>query len=224
MFFLLGTISWSIGPDVIFQYKDDLIYYTGCHLTLVFWSMLLALLCNVPIGIILSRPCFSSTSENWMQIFNISNTIPSMAVLALVLPISGIGDKPAILALWLASSLPIVRNTYDGLKQTPLSMKEAAKGIGMKPLQVLFRVELPSAFPVIVGGIRTALVLNVGTAPLSVLVASDSLGGIIYPGILTRNTGQLLVGTVATALVALFLDTILLLCSNFYLSKRGVLR
>jgi len=223
-FLLLWGVYYSIGADVVFQHKSDLIYYTWCHLILVFWSMLLALLCGLTAGIFLSRPYFSNSAENWLQIFNVSNTIPSMAVLALALSIFGIGDKPSILALWLASLLPLVRNTYDGLKEVPLSVKEAAKGIGMTPMQVLFRVELPSALPIIVGGIRTALVLNIGTAPLSVLVGSESLGGLIFTGILINDHALLLLGTVATALLALCLDATVLLCSNFYLNKHGLLR
>ncbi|MFX6040247.1 ABC transporter permease subunit, partial [Acinetobacter baumannii] len=92
-----------------------------------------------------------------------------------------------ILALWLASLLPIVRNTYEGLKNVPAAMKEAARGIGMKPHQILFRVELPNALPIIVGGVRTSLAINVGTAPLSMLIGGESLGGLIFPGIYLNN-------------------------------------
>jgi osmoprotectant transport system permease protein len=147
-----------------------------------------------------------------------------MAVLALALALFGIGDKPAVIALWLAALLPIVRNTYEGLKQVAPSMKEAARGIGMKPLQVLLRVELPNALPIIVGGVRTALAIIVGTAPLSILIGGESLGGLIFPGIYLNNHGQLLLGATATAVLALMLDAIVALGSNAYLSKRGLLR
>ena len=218
------AIGWSIGPAVIHQYQGDLVYYTGRHLVLVGWSMSLALLCGIPAGILLSRPYCARHAEKWMQIFNIGNTIPSMAVLALALALFGIGDKPAIIALWLAALLPIVRNTYEGLKQVSPAMKEAAKGIGMKPLQVLFRVDLPNALPIIVGGVRTALAIIVGTAPLSILIGGESLGGLIFPGIYLNNHGQLLLGATATAVLALMLDAIVSLGSNAYLSKRGLLR
>ncbi len=221
---VVATIAWSIGPAVIHQYQGDLIYYTGRHLILVGWSMALALLCGIPAGILLSRPYFARHAEKWMQIFNIGNTIPSMAVLALALALFGIGDRPAIIALWLAALLPIVRNTYEGLKQVSPSMKEAAKGIGMKPMQVLFRVELPNALPIIVGGVRAALAIIVGTAPLSILIGGESLGGLIFPGIYLNNHGQLLLGATATAVLALMLDAIVSLGSNTYLSKRGLLR
>ncbi|MFL9879076.1 ABC transporter permease [Herbaspirillum rhizosphaerae] len=218
---IAGLIHW-IGTDVIIQYRSDLIYYTGKHLQLVAWSMLLAMAVGIPAGILLSRPSVAGRAEYFMQIFNIGNTIPSIAVLALALALFGIGNWPTIIALWLASMLPIVRNTFEGLKNVPAPMREAAKGIGMKPYQVLFRVELPNALPIIVGGIRTALVIDVGTAPLSMLIGGESLGGLIFPGIYLNNQGQLLLGAAATALLALALDATVSLLSNWYLSRRGL--
>ena len=94
----------------------------------------------------------------------------------------------------------------------------------MKPYQILFRVELPNAIPIIVGGIRTALAINVGTAPLSILIGGESLGSIIFPGIYLNNQDQLLLGATATAVLALILDAIVSIGSNAYLSKRGLLR
>jgi osmoprotectant transport system permease protein len=218
---IAGLIHW-IGLDVITHYRSDLIYYATRHLELVLWSMLLALLVGIPAGIALSRPALARVAESLIQIFNIGNTIPSIAVLALALAAFGIGNWPTIIALWLASLLPIVRNTFEGLRAVPASLREAAKGIGMKPYQVLLRVELPNALPIIVGGIRTALVINVGTAPLSMLIGGESLGGLIFPGIYLNNHGQLLVGAAATALLALTLDALVNLLSNWYLSRRGL--
>lgn len=218
---IAGLIQW-IGTDVIIHYRSDLIYYTGKHLQLVAWSMLLAVAVGIPAGILLSRPALARYAEYCMQVFNIGNTIPSIAVLALALALFGIGNLPTILALWLASLLPIVRNTFEGLKSVAPALREAAKGIGMKPYQVLLRVELPNALPIIVGGIRTALVINVGSAPLSMLIGGESLGGLIFPGIYLNNHGQLLLGAVATALLALLLDAAVNLLSKWYLSRRGL--
>ncbi|MFC5474158.1 ABC transporter permease [Paraherbaspirillum soli] len=222
--FLVAGIGYSIGPAALHHYQADLIYYSGRHLSLVGWSMSLALVCGLAAGIVLSRQALAAHAEKWMQLFNIGNTIPSMAVLALALALFGIGDLPAIVALWLASLLPIVRNTYEGLKQVPAAMKEAAKGIGMTPQQLLFRVELPNALPVIVGGVRTALAINVGTAPLAILIGGESLGGLIFPGIYLNNQDQLLLGATATAVLALMLDAMVALGGNVYLNKRGLLR
>ena len=218
---IAALIQW-IGLDVIARYRSDLIYYTGKHLQLVACSMLLAIVVGIPAGIVLSRPWLARRAEYFMQVFNIGNTIPSIAVLALALAFFGIGNKPAILALWLASLLPIVRNTFEGLRGVPSALREAAKGIGMKPLQILCRVELPNALPIIVGGLRTALVINVGTAPLSMLIGGESLGGLIFPGIYLNNHGQLLLGAAATALLALLLDALVSFLSYCYLSRRGL--
>lgn len=220
---IVAAIGHLIGFDVIDQYQADLIYYTFCHLQLVCWSMLLALLCGIPVGILLSRAVYERHAEKWMQIFNIGNTIPSMAVLALALAVLGIGDWPAIIALWLASLLPIVRNTYEGLRQVSPAMKEAAKGIGMQSWQILLRVELPNALPIIIGGVRTALAINVGTASLAILIGGESLGGLIFPGIYLNNQVQLLLGATATALLALILDAVVALGSHAYLARRGLL-
>lgn len=218
---IVGLIHW-IGLDVITYYRSDLIYYAAHHLKLVLWSMLLALLVGIPAGIVLSRPALARVAELLIQCFNIGSTIPSIAVLALALAAFGIGNWPTIMALWLASLLPIVRNTFEGLRAVPASLREAAKGIGMEPYQALLRVELPNALPIIVGGIRTALVINVGTAPLSMLIGGESLGGLIFPGIYLNNQSQLLVGAAATALLALLLDALVNLMSNWYLSRRGL--
>ncbi|MRT27300.1 ABC transporter permease [Herbaspirillum sp. CAH-3] len=219
---VIAGLVWWIGPDVIQKYRGDLVYYTGKHLELVFSSMALALLTGIPAGIALSRPGAQRSAEKFIQIFNIGNTIPSIAVLALALAAFGIGNGPTILALWLASLLPIVRNTYEGLKNVPAAMKEAARGIGMKPHQILLRVELPNALPIIVGGVRTSLAINVGTAPLSMLIGGESLGGLIFPGIYLNNHVQLLLGAAATALLALVLDALVTSLSGFYLARRGL--
>ncbi|PHX44839.1 glycine/betaine ABC transporter permease, partial [Pseudomonas sp. NZIPFR-PS5] len=161
---LLALLVQWIGISTIRQYQDDLLFYLQAHVVLVLASMLAALVVGIPTGIVLSRPNMVGRAERFMQIFNIGNTVPPLAVLAIALGILGIGSGPAIFALFLASLLPIVRNTYEGLKNVQGSLKEAARGIGMTPRQVLWRVELPNAVPIIIGGVRVALAINVGTA------------------------------------------------------------
>ncbi len=153
---LLALLIHWIGISTIKQYQDDLLFYLQAHLILVLVSMLAALVVGIPAGIALSRPSMVGRAERFMQIFNIGNTVPPLAVLAIALGILGIGSGPAIFALFLASLLPIVRNTYEGLKNVQGSLKEAAVGIGMTPRQVLWRVELPNAVPIIIGGVRVA--------------------------------------------------------------------
>lgn len=176
---------------------------------LVFSSMALALLVGLPSGILLSRPFARRWAEYVMQLFNIGNTLPPLAVLALAMVIIGIGDKPAIAALFLASLLPIVRNTYAGLCSVPASLLEAAKGIGMTRQQRLWQVELPNAWPVILAGIRIATAINVGTAPLAFLIGANSYGELIFPGIYLNDFPTLILGAAATAIFALILDIFL---------------
>lgn len=218
---LAGLVTW-IGVDVIRQYQERLFYDVADHLRLVAISMALALLTGVPAGIALSRPCMRRWADKLMQVFNIGNTVPSLAVLALALAVLGIGERPAILALWLASLLPIVRNTYEGLRTVSPALKEAARGIGMTPCQRLVRVELPNALPVILAGVRISLVINVGTVPLSFLIGANSLGELIFPGIYLNNQPLLLLGAAATALLALTLDALFATAGHVYLRRRGL--
>lgn len=205
----LALLVWGLGADTIIARRVDLIYLGKQHLMLVFSSMFFALLVGIPSGILLSRPAARGIAEYVMQIFNVGNTLPPLAVLALAMVILGIGDKPAIVALFLASLLPIVRNTYAGLRSVPDSLLEAANGIGMTKMQRLWQVELPNAWPVILSGIRIATAINVGTAPLAFLIGASSYGELIFPGIYLNDFPTLILGAVATALFALILDTLL---------------
>lgn len=219
---IVALLTWWIGPATFATYRGELLFDLSAHLQLVGWSMLGAVVTGVPSGVLLSRPGVVRYAERLMQIFNIGNTIPSLAVLVLALAVLGIGDGPAIVALWLASVLPITRNTYEGLRGVPMSLREAAKGIGMTKRQSLFQVELPNALPMIFGGFRTALAVNVGTAPLAFLIGADSLGTLIFPGIYLNNQPQLLLGAAATAVLALALDGIVAVIARSVLRSRGL--
>ncbi|MGL4035332.1 osmoprotectant ABC transporter permease OsmY [Kosakonia cowanii] len=206
---ILALITWGVGLETIKARQVDLIYLGQQHLILVFSSMLFALLVGIPSGIALSRPAARGVAEYVMQIFNVGNTLPPLAVLALAMVVIGIGDIPAIIALFLASLLPIVRNTYAGLCSVPASLIEAANGIGMTKWQRLRQVELPNALPVILSGVRIATAINVGTAPLAFLIGASSYGELIFPGIYLNDFPTLILGAAATALFALILDTLL---------------
>ncbi|OON40398.1 glycine/betaine ABC transporter permease [Izhakiella australiensis] len=206
---VVGLLVAGLGADTLKSRQVDLVYLGKQHLLLVFWSMLFALLVGIPSGIILSRPAARRWAEYVMQIFNIGNTLPPLAVLALAMVVIGIGDRPAIVALFLASLLPIVRNTYAGLSGVPPSMIEAANGLGMTKMQRLRQVELPNAMPVILSGVRIATAINVGTAPLAFLIGASSYGELIFPGIYLNDFPTLILGAVATALFALILDMLL---------------
>lgn len=206
---LLALLIWGIGVDTLKSRQVDLLYLGQQHLILVLTSMFFALLVGIPSGILLSRPAARGIAEYVMQIFNIGNTLPPLAVLALAMVIIGIGDMPAIVALFLASLLPIVRNTYAGLSSVPSSLIEAANGIGMTKWQRLRQVEIPNAWPVMLSGIRIATAINVGTAPLTFLIGASSYGELIFPGIYLNDFPTLILGATATALFALILDSLL---------------
>ncbi|MEI2683756.1 osmoprotectant ABC transporter permease OsmY [Erwinia aphidicola] len=206
---IVGLLVWGLGVETIQARRVDLIYLGQQHMKLVFWSLLFALLIGITSGILLSRPFARRWAEYVMQIFNVGNTLPPLAVLALAMVVIGIGDRPAIIALFLASLLPIVRNTYAGLCSVPASLLEAADGIGMTKGQRLYQVELPNAWPVMLSGIRVATAINVGTAPLAFLIGASSYGELIFPGIYLNDFPTLILGAAATALFALILDMLL---------------
>lgn len=199
-----------IGASGVFTqigaYWEDIVFLSKQHMVLVAASGLAAIAVGVPVGIWLSRPSMERYAESVMQVFNIGTTIPTLAVIALSMTLLGIGFPPAFFGLFVASLLPIVRNTYAGLLAVPAHLKEAANGMGMTPGQILWRVELPNALYVIFSGIRTALAINVGTTPLAFLIGGGGLGELIFTGIDLMDTGMLLAGAVPVALLAVLVD------------------
>ena len=205
--FLLGYGIAAAGlVDQLLVYQEDIVYLLRQHVELVAYSGGAAILVGVPVGIWLSRSSMERYAETIMQVFNVGTTIPTLAVIALSMTFLGIGFAPAFFGLFVASLLPIVRNTYAGLLAVPPHLKEAATGMGMNSRQILLRVELPNAFYVILSGIRTALAVNVGTTPLAFLIGGGGLGELIFTGIDLMDTGMLLAGAVPTALLAVFVD------------------
>ncbi|MCG9773801.1 ABC transporter permease, partial [Vibrio diabolicus] len=175
---------------------------------LVLLSGGLAILIAIPVGVLLSRPRFQKVAESAMQVLNVGTTIPTLAILALAMSFLGIGTVPAVFGLTIASLLPIVRNTYIGLKEVPAHLKEAASGIGMTELQMLFQVEIPNALFVIFAGIRTALAVNVGTVPLAFLIGGGGLGELIFTGIDLDEPIMMLAGAIPTAMLAIAIDSV----------------
>lgn len=184
--------------------------YLTAHLQLSLSALLVGVCLSVPLGIVARR-------LGWFEHVALGTagavqTIPSLALLALMVPLlgalglSGIGFLPAFVALVLYSTLPVLRNTVTGLANVDPALIEAALGVGMGPRARLFRVELPLAMPVIVAGVRTATVWTVGAATLATPVGATSLGNYIFTGLQTRNTASVLIGCLASAALALCLD------------------
>ena len=220
--FALGIATQRSGiVDQIFKYRSDIIYLSQQHMKLVAISGGLAILVGVPLGLWLSRPRMRRVAESMMQALNIGSTSPTLAVLALAMSLLGIGVVPAIFGLWVASLLPIVRNTYAGLLGVPAYYIEAATGMGMRPRQILQGVEMPNALFVTFAGIRTALAINVGTAPLAFLIGGGGLGELIFTGIDLNDPGMMLAGAIPTALLAVLVDYVVGVIA-YWVVPRGV--
>lgn len=204
---------WQFGMEQ----SDKLIQQTFTHIGLTFTSLLLAILIGLPAGILIAKK--QKLSGVVLGFAGILQTIPSIALLGFMIPVLGIGPKPAIAALFLYALLPIIRNTFTGIQQTNPAVKESARGMGMSGLQILFKVELPLAMPVILAGIRTATIINVGVATLAAYIAAGGLGEFIFGGIALNNTTMILAGAIPAALLAIFFDFILSRVQKISLKK-----
>ncbi|MBA2313988.1 MAG: ABC transporter permease [Chloroflexi bacterium] len=175
-------------------------------MSLTIASTLFVILIAVPLGIALTRPGARPFIPPVLAVANIGQAVPSIGVLVILALVWSIGFWPAIIALVLYSILPVLRNTMVGLQQVDQPTIEAARGMGMTKRAVLQKIELPLAVPVILAGIRTALVINVGTATLATFVSAGGLGDIINKGLVNNRPVVTLVGSVLTASLALFID------------------
>ncbi|CAM3890314.1 ABC transporter permease [Vreelandella rituensis] len=220
--FFAGVWSQSSGViDEFLWYLPDVQYLMVQHIWLTVMSGSLAILVAIPLGIVLSRPKMANVAESLMQVLNVGTTIPTLAVLALSMSFLGIGTVPAVFGLFVATLLPITRNTYAGLKGVNPALMEAAAGIGMSPMQRLLKVELPNALYVIFAGMRTALTINVGTVPLAFLIGAGGLGELIFTGIDLYDPVMMLSGAIPTALLAITIDALIAIIA-FLVVPRGV--
>jgi osmoprotectant transport system permease protein len=185
----------------------ELLALTREHLVLAFVSTAFAVLIGVPLGILLTRK--KSLQTPILGIANILQTVPSLALFGLLIPIpfiGGIGARTAIIALALYSFLPVIRNTVTGILSVDARTKEAAVAMGMTDWQILRMVELPLAAPVILTGIRVAVVIAVGVATIAAAVGAGGLGTYIFRGLRQNDNNLLLAGAISSAILALFLD------------------
>jgi osmoprotectant transport system permease protein len=176
------------------------------HLQLVFISATIAVALGLSIGIVLTRGFMRRYRETILNLLGICQTVPSLAVIAIAMTYLGIGRKTAIFALVVYSLLPIIRSTVAGIFQVDPALVDAGHGMGMTPRQVLFKVEIPNAMYIILTGIRTAVVINVGTAAMSFLVGGGGLGDLIFSGLAMVDAGLMLAGAVPTACLAIILN------------------
>jgi osmoprotectant transport system permease protein len=189
------------------------------HIFLVLLSMTFATLISVPLGVFLTK--YRKIAEPVIGITAVAQTIPSLALIGFLLPLFGIGKTNAIIALSIYALLPILRNTYTGILEVDQSAVEAGKGMGMTRWQILFKIELPLALPVIMAGIRTATVITIGVATLATFVGAGGLGDPIMRGIGVMNNYLILIGAIPAALLAITADLILKKIENT-VTPRGV--
>jgi osmoprotectant transport system permease protein len=187
------------------------------HICLSLLSISIAIILSVPLGIYITR------HEKWAEwvigVTAVFQTIPSLALFGFIVPLLGTGALTAIIALTIYALLPILRNTYTGIKGVDQSVIEAGRGMGMTNRQILWKIEIPLSLPVIMAGIRTATVLTVGIATLATFVGAGGLGDLIYRGLSTWNNQLVLAGAIPAALLAIFFDFFLKLIERLSTPK-----
>src|SRR5436853_4498088 len=191
----------------VLQNHTEILELTLEHLWLVAVSTVLAVLIGIPLGILITRR--PVLNKPVLGFANVIQTIPSLALFGFLLPVPWIGaraDRLAILALALYALLPLIRNTYTGIKGVDRSIVEAARGMGMTDRQLLWQVELPLSLNVIIAGIRVATVISVGLATIAAAIGAGGLGEFIFRGLAMVNNQVILAGAVPAALLAIFVD------------------
>lgn len=193
--------------DFLLEHRAEILLRTGEHVVLVLASTGAAAAAGVPAGVLLTRrrrlrgPVLGSA--------NVVQTIPSLALLGFLIPvplIGGLGTRPALVALTAYALLPIIRNTYEGIRGIDPAVREAGRAMGMTERQLLARVELPLALGVILGGIRLAVVIGIGVATIAAFIGAGGLGVFIFRGISMVDADVILAGAVPAALLALVAD------------------
>src|SRR6185369_12121618 len=198
--------------DFLIRNRSEVLQLTAEHLLLVLIATGAAVVVGVPVGILLTRR--TSLAKPVLAFANVLQTIPSLALFGFLIPILGsygIGRVPAIIALFLYSLLPIIRNTFTGINGVDSAVREAARGMGMTDWQMLTQVELPLAMNVIIAGLRVATVIAIGTATIAAAIGAGGLGVYIFRGLRGGGSNNILVlaGALPAAVMALTADFLL---------------
>jgi osmoprotectant transport system permease protein len=198
--------------EFLMQYGAEILQHTGEHLVLVMISVAIAILIGIPLGILITR---RPRWRTWILGFaNIVQTIPSLALFGLLIPLpflGGLGSRTAIVALTLYALLPVIQNTYLGITGVDAAVREAGRSMGMTDWQLLTQVEIPLAFSVILGGIRVATVIGVGVATIAAAIGAGGLGVFIFRGVAVVDRELILAGAVPAAGMAIAIDATLAL-------------
>ncbi|HHX92614.1 MAG TPA: ABC transporter permease [Clostridiales bacterium] len=189
------------------------------HLQLTGIAILSAIAIGVPLGILITR--YKSIAGPILAVSSVFQTIPSIAFFGVLIPFLGIGKKTAIIVLFLYALLPIVKNTYTGIKEVSPFLKDAGKGMGMTNMQILTMVELPQSLPVIMAGVRIATVINIGTTTIAAYIGAGGLGQLIFTGIQLYRNEMILAGAIPAALLAILIDR-LFGCIEYKMTSKGL--
>ncbi|MDA8353474.1 MAG: ABC transporter permease [Firmicutes bacterium] len=189
------------------KHGQELLIKTWEHLTISGVAILLGVLVAVPLGILFTR--IPKLADRLISLVGILQTIPSLAILAFFIPLMGVGKFPAIIALFVYSLLPILRNTYTGVKNVDQNVLEAGKGMGMNQWESIVKIELPLALPVIMAGIRLSTVYLIGWASLAAFIGGGGLGDFIFDGMNLYQPELIVAGTVPATILALLANGLL---------------
>jgi osmoprotectant transport system permease protein len=196
--------------DFLQQHGNEILQATIEHVWLVAATMLLSIAIGVPLGILVARRPW--LSKPILGSANVAETIPSLALLGFLLPVPWLGDRAdrlTITALTLYALLPIIRNTATGITGVDPAVREAARGMGLTPRQILFQVELPLSISTVLAGVRVATVLTIGVATIAAAVGAGGLGEFIFRGLAMVNDRLILAGAIPAAALALAADFVL---------------
>lgn len=196
--------------DFLQQHGNEILQATIEHVWLVAATMLLSIAIGVPLGILVARRPW--LSKPILGSANVAETIPSLALLGFLLPVPWLGDRAdrlTITALTLYALLPIIRNTATGITGVDPAVREAARGMGMTPRQILFQIELPLSISTVLAGVRVATVLTIGVATIAAAVGAGGLGEFIFRGLAMVNDRLILAGAIPAAALALAADFVL---------------
>ncbi len=215
-FLVADTALWQAMLGAAFPGESRIIYpgaslaiLVGEHIRLVAISSALTLAIGLPLGVWVTRASGRSFLAITSDLTSFAQAFPPVAVLALAVPLLGFGVVPTVVALFLYGLLPVVRNTIAGIEAVPRDLLDAAYGMGMPGTVALFRVELPLAAQVIMAGVRTSVIINVGTAMIGAVIGAGGLGSPIVAGLVQDNIAFVLEGAIPAALLAVIIDQLM---------------
>ena len=202
-----SLLRWMFPAESVHIYqRTTLARLLGQHLAVAGLASVIALVIGLSLGVLLLTPVGRMFRDVVMDLASLGQVMPSIALIAIVVPVIGYGWEPVVLALVVYGVLPVMLNVVVGVQGVPAEMVDAARGLGMTRRQRLWRVELPLAAPVVLGGVKNMLIINVGAATLAALVGAGGLGVPILAGLATFNNALILEGAIPSALLALMID------------------